>query len=1032
MNMMMRLTAVAACLVGASLAAQDSVGTLLGNVTNEKGAVLQGVRLQITSPAMLGTRTVVSDAKGEFRFALLPPGDYSLSAALSGYTGGTIKVSVRSGNLLRQEVRLREVKTATAEVEVVATAAAVDKTDTKTGTTISAEALRALPVSVYAPTAMFLTPGVSGSSDYPAIRGGVGGASAFTINGVSVRDGILRYGRQTAYNIADLTEDIQVITSPLNAKFGNTSGGIVNLVTKSGSNDFRGSLRASLGRGWGVRNSPITYRRFNSTTPTNPVPNAYLGGSNTTLDDLSRSYQLTLLGPIIKDKLTFSYGRNWAPVSMTTATLANVLGAGYGNVINALTGTTAGATSAGYTWGATDPAQSRVITGVGSKDVVQQGKLFWQVNENHQVEFFYTRDDYGPAMDTQYAVIDDVSDRQQSSVRTFMGINYRAIISSGFLDLRIGQTKKEIKWPSGPGEPINVRSWVPNAASILSSYSGRSGSYLTNGDPGYPDPELRQNDNIYLNYSWSGQNHNFDVGVEQLKETYLGYEAAGAKRRRFYVPGRNAAGNYAVYNWYTSPLSNPAIMSLTSAAYNSIANTPGNAFVPEMRTWADSGTSDPRNIDNTRSIWFNDQWTISDQWIVMAGLRLENWTVENRLGKELDSKGLSPRLEVKYDLNGDNKHLLALSYAHFRGTMGSGNLGAYRRSPGNLQRRYFWNTGAGSLYYVPQSEVLNAANYQQFQWFDTDAGREINPDIRPEMTKQVELQYNRSFESGGSFRTSLVHRKIVDLWYRRGINEVVAVGDTTTIRNMLDFDPYQNRSYKAIELEWTIPLYRGSEHNVELRGFWVSARSKGRVTWSDEGASTAIRFDDIYHANGYSIDKYNSYGEYGNVSHNNLKTWLTWAMGRKGISSTISLLGEYSSGRPYSATFSEYLPGQGAGDTRPTILQPTKDTPTSVAYFLVPRGSFTGPDSFYVDLRWNVTVPIRGRVSFFTEFNISNLFNTLLPSGYSRDADGAIRSGITTDRTYSVNPTNDSFSKYGMVSGFSFGRSYSLDCGIRF
>lgn len=1043
MNTMMRLTAVAATLVGTSLMAQESIGTVVGSVKSEKGAAIEGARLTLTSPALLGGRTLSTDDKGNFRLPLLPPGDYVLTVSKANFVGSTATFRIGAGQTLRQDMKMREMATASIEVEVVASAAQVDKTDTKTATVMGATQLQNLPVNVSAQSALFLSPGVTGSTDYPSIRGGVGGASQFTINGISVRDNATRYGRQTAYVLTDLTEDIQVIQSPLNAKYGNSSGGTVNLTTKSGSNDWQGSFRISMSRNsWNAYNSPQTFRRYDNVNKTTASRAEYLSPSTASTDDLSRTYQFTVLGPIIKDKLTFSYGRTWSPTTTTTANLTNVLGAGVGYYLPNLTGTTASA-QAGYTWGVTDAAQNRVITGTGGKDLVQQAKLFYMVSQDHQVEAFYTRDDYGPNFDPSNSnTMEDVSQRQQKSLRTFMGINYRGIIQGGVLDVKVGQTKKTINFPSGFGEPIYVRSWIPNAASILANTSGASSLYLTNGDAANPNEELRQNNNISANYFWTNGEHNIDVGAEQLKETYLGYESAGANRRRFYVPGRAANGNYAVYNWFAGPFTDPAIIG--AAKYNAITAF-GSGFVPEMATYSESGSGDLKDKDTTNSLYVNDQWMINANWSLMAGLRYDNWKVQNRVGTEVNTHGFSPRVEVKYDLNGDNRHLVSLSYAHLRGTIGQGNLGTYARRPGNLITRHFWNEGAGAIHLVDQAALFNTANYASFQRMNLDAGKEINPNLRPEMAKQLELTYRRGFEKGGFFRTALVYRKYVDLWYRHGIDELVQDGATVTTRNMLDFDPANNRSYKGLELEWNLPLYRSANSSVDLNGFWTSGRSLGRVTWSDGGASTAIRFDKEYQAAGYSIDRYNAYGEYANSVHNNVKMWLSWTYGTPGrIQSSLSLLGNYQTGAPYSNTFSEYLPGLTTGDTRPMAINTyTKDTPTSIAYFMGPRGQFIGPDTYYVDLKWNLTFPVAKKVKLFTELTIGNLFNHLIPAntsngtaGINRPASTVIRgggaAGSTFDRTYNIQNTDAAYSSYGLVYNYAFGRSFSFDCGIRF
>jgi hypothetical protein len=1054
---MIRLPLVAAMLAGVALAGQETVGTVVGTIRTDKGAVISSVRVQIAGDAILGSRSMPTDASGNFRFMLLPSGTYTITISKDGYIGSKATFRIDAGQTFRQDLRMREVGSSTTEVEITASSenVQVDKTDTKTATSIPVAKLAELPVSLTSQGALFLAPGVSGSSDYPAFRGAPGGASQFLINGVSVRDNFLRYGRQTAYVIQDLTEGVQVIQSPLNAKYGNTSGGIVNLTTKTGTNNFSASFRADFDRPdwYSNRQSPARFYRINYTNPNSTLPQMLYSKSTVQDEALDRSYQLTVTGPIIKNHLTFSYGRTWSPFSDETSSYTNIISAAnnYGHYYPYIMGY--GAAMPGYTFGATSPTHTLLYQAKGSEDIVNQYKLYWLISSSHQLEFNYTQDD-SDLFDNQFGNLEPSPNRQKST-RTLAGLNYTGIIGNGVLDVKYGKTKKAINWSSGFDDPVVIRTWRDNGATGASienynAANATSATYITNGDRGSADAELRQNETYSANYYWSNGTHSVDIGVERLKETGLVDVYNGMNNKRFFVPGISADKKYAVYNYFLSPLNTDAWRNANYSRWAAITAT-GAAYIPEYLYYTQEG-DDMHNYDTSDAFYLNDLWLINNKWTVMAGLRFDKWTNESHYGTDISSSDISPRLEVKYDINGDNRQILSLSYAHFRGTLGFGNLGSYQRRPGNITVQNYWSATPASEYnrmtLVELSDILNTNNYTESRRYNADFGKYITSDLKPELSRQIEFAYRRSFSNGGFIRSSIVYRKFEDNLYRRGVvnvltDEIDWTGSRTTIENWLDYDPDNPRRYYGIEFEWSVPLYRTATSYVEASGFWTSSRSKGRVTWGDENATTAIRFDDIYAEAGYNIDEYDAFGEYASSRHNRFNFRVTWTYGNPGqVQSTLGVLGQYTTGAPTSYSLTEYLPGVASGDTRPRILPVSNDTPGTLAYFLGGgRGVFTGPDAYYVDLKWSLSIPIYNKLRAFTELTIGNVFNDLLVSGYliteNWETTNRIRipgiANTTTQYSHRINTSNVAYSiRFGTPSGYTTWRTYGFSCGLRF
>jgi hypothetical protein len=1043
-----RLTFLAAAIVATSatgLVGQEATGSMLGTIREAGGRPSARTTLVISGTSILGQRSIVTNDQGEYRIPLLPPGSYVLTVSKQGFISSKADVRISAGQILRQDFTLRPVSVSTAEVEIVGTSAAVDKTETKTASTYSIETLVNLPGGLSSYAALNLAPGVSGQTDYPVVRGGLTGQTQFLVNGISVRDNAVRQGRQYEVVIDDLTEDIAVIQSPLNSKYGNASGGMVNLVTKTGKNEFEGSIRVPISRSsWSARTYPELHDRLGQ---------VFYDGSTVGLDALSKNYEITILGPIIPGHLTFAYGARLAAPTYTSYTLTNLATLGR-------LGLPGYSGAAAWTYGAV----ANVPTTVGGfrTTSTQQYKLFWMINQNHQLDVFYTDDTLGPPyFDSQTANIDAFATFEQTSTRPFWGFNYRGIIGDrGVIEVRGGKRSSDVLFSSGPGDPIYVRAWPNNpvftgngpngetagtpVTSLLATTGLTTWSYLTNGDYGYGIPESRNAETYAANFNWFNGGHNIDVGVERLREIFFGPQQYGPNQRMFYVPGRRADGMYAVFNFVGSA-------AQTSSLYADARN--GSSWIPEMRT---ANSADPnadlKNYDTTLSFYANDLWTINSNWSVMLGLRQDSWKIEDRTGTSISSSAISPRFELKYDVLGNNQHLLSASYAHFYGTISQGYLGAYfSRRPGNIVTRNFWSTGTGTPenpQWVTQEDLINPANYGfQYSYADNDILYAPDPGLKPDHSVEYTFSYRRAFPNGGSFRATAVYRDMLGLWYRKGTGTPVLtnplLGQYGGYFSTLEADPRNERDHKGIELEWSYPLYRSANQNLMLQGNWTINRTKARTQWREgNSASAAAEYYELKDALGILFDDYNPLGEMRFSNHNVLKTWITWTVGNpKGIRNVFSLIGEYSTGGPFSLSGTRTIntndPIYGQFISRTSAGNWATGNPTSYSYFYNGRGRFTDVDFYGVDLQWNSFIPIKGKLQAFCYFTVYNVFNSIIKYGVPGlwdDGTSMARYGGGTvawnnpDYTYTVSD----FHEFGAIDWMGANRSFSVNFGIKF
>jgi Carboxypeptidase regulatory-like domain len=133
-----------------SLVAQESTGQILGSVRTKAGEPVAGAEVRFTSSVLQGVRVVVTDASGAFRAPLLPPGSYAITATKAGFIGSKVEGAILPlGQVLRQDLFMAPVQQANAMVEVIANAAAVDKTDVKAATNVSSEQMDVLPRFTY-------------------------------------------------------------------------------------------------------------------------------------------------------------------------------------------------------------------------------------------------------------------------------------------------------------------------------------------------------------------------------------------------------------------------------------------------------------------------------------------------------------------------------------------------------------------------------------------------------------------------------------------------------------------------------------------------------------------------------------------------------------------------------------------------------------------------------------------------------------------------------------------------------------------
>jgi outer membrane receptor for ferrienterochelin and colicin len=229
---------------------QATAGQITGQVVDNSGAVLPGATVTITSADTGFTRTVATTDDGLYTLAAIPPGTYEIKAELAGFQTATIsKTVVTVGSNLSVNVTL-PVAGVAENVTVTSRAAAVETNSSRQTNTLNSKAIENLPINgrrfqdfvTLTPTAQ-----VDNSRGQISLAGQRGINSNISIDGADYNQpffGGIRGGERSNFAFTIPQEAIgefQVVSSGFSAEFGRSSGGLVNAVTKAGTNTLHGS-----------------------------------------------------------------------------------------------------------------------------------------------------------------------------------------------------------------------------------------------------------------------------------------------------------------------------------------------------------------------------------------------------------------------------------------------------------------------------------------------------------------------------------------------------------------------------------------------------------------------------------------------------------------------------------------------------------------------------------------------------------------------------------------------------------------------
>ncbi len=299
--------------------AQDyTSGTLVGTIVDKSGAAISGAKVTVTSDKQGFQRQFTTSEDGQFRLPLVPTGQYTVAVAADGFDGladGKAEVTLGGTSNIRFALKRSGV---VEEIVVTAsrTTRQLDFEATTTGGAYNiAELTKTVPVARTLTAVTLLAPSVilggsSSNTDFatvPSISGASVAENAYYVNGMNVTNFNNYIGAATVP--FDFYQTLEVKTGGYSAEFGRATGGVINAVTKSGSNTFHFSVHTNWEPSSLASTSPDTFQRAYHLYET---------------DNRSASFEAS--GPIIPDHLFF-YGL--AQVQDNEAKLASITGASY-------------------------------------------------------------------------------------------------------------------------------------------------------------------------------------------------------------------------------------------------------------------------------------------------------------------------------------------------------------------------------------------------------------------------------------------------------------------------------------------------------------------------------------------------------------------------------------------------------------------------------------------------------------------------------------------------------------------------------
>jgi outer membrane receptor for ferrienterochelin and colicin len=990
--------------IPSSLFAQATTGNILGTVTSE-GKPLPGVTVTVTSPSLQGSRTAVSGEAGGYNLPSLPPGEYNATFELSGMQSVRKRVTVNVTTTSRADVELKV--SSVSEAITVTAAASPTAESTQVTTNFKIDTINELPISRSINSITLLSPGVTdaGPNGQITISGAHSFDSIFLVDGVVVNENLR--GQPNPLYIEDAIQETTVLTGGVSAEFGRFTGGVVSTITKSGGNEFTGSIRDNL---------------------TNPswTKKTDFAGQVDPLDDLNHQYEGTLGGRIVRDRLWFFTAGRYQKTDVTRQTV-------FTNI----------------------PYPS------SDKDRRYEGKLTAQISPKHSIVGSYI-DEHDKATNTVAGNSSRVMDLRSlvpfDRPRSLLSVNYNGILSQNLL-LEGQFSRMRDRFTNGAEDRTLEQ------GTLLLDTTSRNRMWSSTFC-GSPCPAKQRNNKEYLgkgSYFLSTRafgNHSLVGGYDEFHQlrNENNFQSGSDFRIHGVILCDKAGIAVACASIPSSQLSSTNVYFGTDTSAGEIEYDP----VPSLSRTSDFAV---------RSLFINDKWELNPHWSFNVGGRYDKAFGKDQAGhKTVDDSAMSPRLAVNFDPKANGRHRFSVSYGRYVSKVDQGpadqtaTAGRYASYYWDYKGPQINAPGTPIAQLVPTDQVIKRV----FDWFNSVGGTKAGPPLLtdafvPGTTNRFEhsLQaphmdevtggYGLTLGSRGYVRADYIHRKWAAFY---SVRRTIATGKAVD-PNGITFDQgviensssNLSRRYNALQLQGNYRMLKA----LTFGGNYTYAKLRGNV--EGESASGATGFTSpLSYPEYVGFAQNNPVGYLGPDMRHRANLWAQYDLPTRIGTFNLSLLERYHSALAYSAVGNVDVRKGASNGPANGIVNPGYATPpTNVNYYFSDRGAFRVDNISSTDLGVNFYLaPIRG-LRPFIETDFLNVFNqqgienpvsvdrTIL----TRRQSTCLQTG-SSSRCLAFNPFTDTPQKgvnwqYGPIFGqptsqfaFQTPRTYRFSLGVKF
>ena len=270
--------------------AQTTRGSIIGQATDDSNTPLPGVTVSISSPDLQGQKVAVTDSAGNYNFRVIPVGVYRVEFMLESFQT-VIKENIAVNISSTSEVNAELTNSFTEAIVVTAERPTVNTNSTELGVVLDSEFFQSLPTGRNYTSVASVTPGAQSDGAGQTFYGSTGAENAYYIDGVNTTG--VELGQQGKTLNFEFIKEVQVKTAGYNAEYGRSTGGILNVITKSGGNEFAGDV-------FGYYDSDGLQNSLKGA-----AADGAIAGSTKTTGFVRSDFGLDLGGYIMKDRLWF-------------------------------------------------------------------------------------------------------------------------------------------------------------------------------------------------------------------------------------------------------------------------------------------------------------------------------------------------------------------------------------------------------------------------------------------------------------------------------------------------------------------------------------------------------------------------------------------------------------------------------------------------------------------------------------------------------------------------------------------------------